>query len=510
MAFDFPNTPTLGQEFTPPVGSPTYVWNGSAWVKKPISGGSGGGIPEAPTTGSDYVRNSSAWVLLDWTALDGRPSTFPPSTHIHPQSEVTGLVGDLAAKAPLASPIFTGDPQAPTPATSDNDTSVATTAFVKAQGYLTSVPAQSWTSITGKPTTISGYGITDAYTKTEDDTALALKAPLASPVFTGDPRAPTPTAGDNDTSIATTAFVGAAITAAAATAAPLMDGTAAVGTTTKYAREDHKHPSDTGREPAITAGLTTQYWRGDKTWQTLPLGGGIPEPTSGNNLRNAAGAWVPGVQLGGDTMTGALTAPSVTATGNVVAGNLLVFNNITNFQMGTGGGAAISTGTGLFQLMFGGTAYHQWQSDRIRPVNDNNTYCGISAARWFQVWAGNGTIQTSDEREKHDIRPLDERERAAARKMKELIVAYRWNSTPDNDKRIHIGVIAQRIEELLQAEGLDPNDYAMWRRDELTDYVQPVMDEDGNILEEGYDRPNGQYRYSVDYNQVLAFVIGGL
>lgn len=37
------------------------------------------------------------------------------------------------------------------------------------------------------------------------------KAPLASPVFTGDPKAPTPAAGDNDTSIATTAFVTRAI-----------------------------------------------------------------------------------------------------------------------------------------------------------------------------------------------------------------------------------------------------------------------------------------------------------
>lgn len=36
---------------------------------------------------------------------------------------------------------------------------------------------------------------------------LDLKADLASPIFTGNPTAPTPTAGDNDTSIATTAFV---------------------------------------------------------------------------------------------------------------------------------------------------------------------------------------------------------------------------------------------------------------------------------------------------------------
>jgi hypothetical protein len=40
-----------------------------------------------------------------------------------------------ALKAPLASPVFTGDPRAPTPATADSDTSVATTAFVKAQNY---------------------------------------------------------------------------------------------------------------------------------------------------------------------------------------------------------------------------------------------------------------------------------------------------------------------------------------------------------------------------------------
>lgn len=46
------------------------------------------------------------------------------------------------------------------------------------------------------------------------DAQLALKAPLASPVFTGDPTAPTPALGDNDTSIATTAFVTSAISAA--------------------------------------------------------------------------------------------------------------------------------------------------------------------------------------------------------------------------------------------------------------------------------------------------------
>lgn len=49
-----------------------------------------------------------------------------------------------ATKADLNNPVFTGDPQAPTPATADNDTSVATTAFVKNQGYATTVALGSY------------------------------------------------------------------------------------------------------------------------------------------------------------------------------------------------------------------------------------------------------------------------------------------------------------------------------------------------------------------------------
>ena len=43
------------------------------------------------------------------------------------------------------------------------------------------------------------------------NSAIAGYAPIASPTLTGDPRAPTPAPGDNDTSIATTAFVAAAL-----------------------------------------------------------------------------------------------------------------------------------------------------------------------------------------------------------------------------------------------------------------------------------------------------------
>jgi hypothetical protein len=69
--------------------------------------------------------------------------SYNSSTGLYENRTISALglqtsVDAAATYAPLASPTFTGDPQAPTPATSDNDTSIATTAFVKAQGYLTS------------------------------------------------------------------------------------------------------------------------------------------------------------------------------------------------------------------------------------------------------------------------------------------------------------------------------------------------------------------------------------
>jgi hypothetical protein len=44
-----------------------------------------------------------------------------------------------ATYAPLASPALTGTPTAPTPATSDNSTKVATTAYVQAQGFVPAI-----------------------------------------------------------------------------------------------------------------------------------------------------------------------------------------------------------------------------------------------------------------------------------------------------------------------------------------------------------------------------------
>jgi hypothetical protein len=71
------------------------------------------------------------------------------------------------------------------------------------------------------------------------------KANVDSPTFTGVPAAPTAAANTNTTQVATTAYV----VGQAASSNPLSDGTAAIGTSLKYARQDHVHPSDTSRAP---------------------------------------------------------------------------------------------------------------------------------------------------------------------------------------------------------------------------------------------------------------------
>ena len=46
-----------------------------------------------------------------------------------------------------------------------------------------------------------------------------------------------------------------------------------------------------GKEPSITAGTTSQYWRGDKTWQTLPSPGISDAPADSKTYGRKDNAW---------------------------------------------------------------------------------------------------------------------------------------------------------------------------------------------------------------------------
>lgn len=84
-----------------------------------------------------WMGTWGAWKVVysgheSWDGIGDKPSSFPPSTHSHVQSDVTGLGAALAALAPLASPALTGNPTAPTQSAGNSSTRLATTAFVQA------------------------------------------------------------------------------------------------------------------------------------------------------------------------------------------------------------------------------------------------------------------------------------------------------------------------------------------------------------------------------------------
>ncbi|HCX7623022.1 TPA: tail fiber protein [Escherichia coli] len=130
-------------------------------------------------------------------------------------------IKDLAdTKAPIESPSLTGTPTAPTAAQGTNSTQIANTAFVKAA--ITAL-------INGAPGTldtlkeIAAAINNDPNFSTTINNALALKAPLASPALTGVPTAPTAAQGTNNTQIATTAYVRAAISALVGSSPEALD-----------------------------------------------------------------------------------------------------------------------------------------------------------------------------------------------------------------------------------------------------------------------------------------------
>ena len=76
---------------------------------------------------------------------------------------------------------------------------------------------------------------------------------------------------------------------------PAMDGTAAVGTATTYARADHVHPTDTSRQATLVSGTNIKTVNG-----TSLLGSGnistaeLPTVTTSDNgkvLQVVSGAW---------------------------------------------------------------------------------------------------------------------------------------------------------------------------------------------------------------------------
>jgi hypothetical protein len=206
------------------------------------------GTPTAPTASTNtnttqlattaFVlgqgNSTAGTIAMNGTQAAGSSNLYARADHVHP-SDTT--------RAPLASPTFTGVPAAPTATVDTSTTQVATTAFVVGQASATS-PVMNGTAAVGTSTRFARAD----HVHPSDTT----KANLASPTFTGVPLAPTAAVDTNTTQIASTAFV----LAQASATTPVVNGTAAIGTSTRFARADHVHPTDTSRAPLASPTFT--------------------------------------------------------------------------------------------------------------------------------------------------------------------------------------------------------------------------------------------------------------
>ncbi|QMQ39069.1 tail fiber protein (plasmid) [Escherichia coli] len=198
-------------------------------TKAPLDSPHLSGTPTSPTpepgTNNTQIANAAFVYAAINALINGAPGTMDTLKEIaaainNDPNFSTTINNALDLKAPLASPAFTGTPTAPTASQGTNSTQIANTAFVKAA--ITAL-------INGAPGTldtlkeIAAAINNDPNFSTTINNALALKAPLASPALTGVPTAPTAAQGTNNTQIATTAYVRAAISALVGSSPEALD-----------------------------------------------------------------------------------------------------------------------------------------------------------------------------------------------------------------------------------------------------------------------------------------------
>lgn len=159
----------------------------------------------------------------------------------------------------------------------------------------------------------------------------------------------------------------------------------------------------------------------------------------------------------------------------------------------------VNNNTDMFQVyQSGGTTSG---TKRIQPVVDGELYCGVSSNRWKAVYAQTGSIQTSDRNQKKDITSLDERYEQLFYKLKPVF--YRFKD-PKSD-RVHVGYIAQDVEESMIEVGLTDMDFGGFCKDIKERLVRIDPETRENVYKTIYDdNGNPEYDYALRYEEFIA------
>jgi len=196
-------------------------------------------------------------------------------------------------------------------------------------------------------------------------------------------------------------------------------------------------------------------------------------------------------------------------------GRYITFYTGTN-HYGSIGTKAVAYGQGIFFSSNGCglRATSQFSTDIVGPCSgigddkDNDVDLGQSNNRFDDVYATNGTIQTSDRNLKQDIAELSDAEKRVAVAAKGLLRKYRWIDAvaeKGDNARIHFGIIAQDLEDAFTAEGLDAGRYAMFISTTWWEHEGEKYNEQAHIPEDV--TATEVTRRGVRYPELLAFII---
>jgi Icc-related predicted phosphoesterase len=137
----------------------------------------------------------------------------------------------------------------------------------------------------------------------------------------------------------------------------------------------------------------------------------------------------------------------------------------------------------------------------LNPNTDNTYSLGKTSNRFSQLYAGTATINTSDERVKQDWTTDLSPELRAWGKVE--YGKYRFIDAVEekgDEARWHFGLIAQRVKEAFESEGLDPFAYGVLCYDEWDEQLE-IQNEDGEIMQDYQASGN---RYGIRYEEALA------
>jgi hypothetical protein len=163
--------------------------------------------------------------------------------------------------------------------------------------------------------------------------------------------------------------------------------------------------------------------------------------------------------------------------------SLSMYADATSGALNTIGSKIFSFGTNSTPALIIDT------SQNVYPNTDNAKTLGAAGNRWSIVYAGTGTINTSDARQKTQVTSLTDAELAASKDLASEIGTFQFLQSvaeKGNLARLHVGMTVQRAIAIMESHGLDPLRYGFichdeWERSEVI--FNELTDEDGNVIE---------------------------